>query len=137
MRLPEEESESWLPNLTPLIDVVFLLLIFFLVATRFDQQEREISTKLAEVLEARPVAMGPNEVVVNVTEQGDYIVVEQKLTEDMLANMLHTMAIKNPGNQKVQIRADQNARFIYPATVMGICEREKIDHYVTVLQKRE
>ncbi len=137
MQLPLSESESRGPNLTPLIDVVFLLLIFFLVATRFDQQEREISTKLAEVLEAQPLAMGPNEVVVNVSDKGEYVVVGEKLTEDMLSNMLHTMAIKNPGTQTVQIRADQDAKFRYPATVMGICEQEKIDHYCTVIQKKQ
>ena len=32
------------PDLTPVIDVVFLLLIFFLVATRYDQEERELET---------------------------------------------------------------------------------------------
>ena len=136
MKLPASEADNSGPNLTPLIDVVFLLLIFFLVATRFDQQEREISTKLAEVLQAQPLSMGPNEVVVNISNEGEYVVVGEKLTEDMLANMLHTMAIKNPGTQTVQIRADENARFRYPATVMGMCENEKIDHYCTVIQKK-
>ena len=32
-------------SITPLIDVVFLLLIFFLVATRFEEAERELSPK--------------------------------------------------------------------------------------------
>ena len=136
MRLPETEADNDAPNLTPLIDVVFLLLIFFLVATRFHEQEREISTKLAEVLDAQPLSMPPNEVIINISEEGEYVVNEQTLNEDMLYGLLREMARKNPGTQKVQIRADQNARFLYPATVMGICERERIDHYITVLQRR-
>ena len=50
---PRERIEI---NLTALIDVVFLLLIFFLVATRFDEQEKLISIRLAEILQAQPVA---------------------------------------------------------------------------------
>ena len=38
MRLPEDTNEAEGPNLTPVIDVVFLLLIFFLVATTYDQE---------------------------------------------------------------------------------------------------
>ena len=37
MRLPPETTDTDGPNLTPVIDVVFLLLIFFLVATQFNQ----------------------------------------------------------------------------------------------------
>ena len=40
------------PDLTPVIDVVFLLLIFFLVATRYDQEERELEVVLPEVTQA-------------------------------------------------------------------------------------
>ncbi len=138
MRLPESENDDGGPNLTPLIDVVFLLLIFFLVATRFDQQEREISPTLAEVMAARPVSAGSSEVVVNVAEDGKYIVLGQQLTEQMLTDVLQAMKRNNPGqNHKVQIRADRNVKFIYPALVMGLCEKEEIDHYVTVLQQRE
>ena len=46
MRLPDESHQSDGPNLTPVIDVVFLLLIFFLVATRFDQEEKELDLEL-------------------------------------------------------------------------------------------
>ena len=42
MRLSEESVEEAGPDLTPVIDVVFLLLIFFLVATEYHQEEREL-----------------------------------------------------------------------------------------------
>ena len=117
--------------------MVFLLLIFFLVATRFDREEREISTRLAEVLQAQPMAMGrPDEVVVNIDAEGTFTVIGQTLSEEQLNDLLHTMAIKNPGTQTVNIRADRDVKFLYPATVMGLCEREKIEHYCTVLQKQ-
>ena len=136
MRLPIAEPEGEGMNLTPLVDVVFLLLIFFLVATRFDQEEREIATRLAEVSKAQPLSMPPNEIVININEQGQYTVVGKTLEEDTLAGFLHDLAIKNPGTQTVQIRADRMVPFRFPAKVMGLCERERIEHYCTVLQER-
>ncbi len=134
MRLPPPEAEMEGPNLTPVIDVVFLLLIFFLVATRFNQEEREIATRLAEVAQAQPLTMPPSEVIVNITEKGEYIVAGETLNEDSLRNFLHQISLKNPGTQKVQLRTDERVWFRYPARVMGICERENIEHYCTVLQ---
>ena len=43
--------------MTPVIDVVFLLLIFFLVATEYHQEERELDVVLPEVTQAQPLAM--------------------------------------------------------------------------------
>ena len=128
------ESESDGPNLTPVIDVVFLLLIFFLVATRFNQEEREIGTRLAEVAEAQPLTMPPQEVIVNITEKGDFIVAGRTLSRESLASFLHEVAVKNPSTQKVQLRTDERVSFGHAAQVMGLCERENIKHYCTVVQ---
>jgi len=136
MRLPPPEAESEGPILTPVIDVVFLLLIFFLVATRFDQEEREISTRLAEVTKAQPMAMEPNEVIVNISDKGEYIVIGETLDEPTLAAFLHDLAMKNPGTQTVQIRVDRATQFQFPARVMGLCEEEKIEHYCSVTEER-
>ncbi len=135
MRLPPSEADTQGPNLTPIIDVVFLLLIFFLVATRFDQQEKEISTRLPQVSDAQPLSQPPGEVIVNITEKGDYVVVGKTLEQDGLASFLKEISLANPGTQKVQIRADDRVQFRFPATVMGMCEQENIDHYCTVVQQ--
>ena len=125
------------PNLTPVIDIVFLLLIFFLVATRFNQDELEIATRLAEVADAQPLTMPPQEVIVNITDKGEYIVAGKTLSHESLARFLHEVALKNPGMQKVQLRTDERVSFGYAARVMGLCERENIKHYCTVIQAKE
>lgn len=135
MRLPPNESDPEGPSLTPVIDVVFLLLIFFLVATRLNEDEREISTRLAEVSQARPLSMPAEEVVINVTDRGQYVIVGETLGEEALANFLHEAAVNNRGRQTVQIRTDERAAFRYPARVMGLCEREGLGHYCTVVER--
>ncbi len=135
MRLPQDTSESDGPNLTPVIDVVFLLLIFFLVATRFDQEERELDTVLPEVVQGELLSMPPREIVVNVTNEGKYIVMRQELTEAQLATLLKQAVEKNPQAPSVLIRGDAQAAWKYGVRVMGLCNRANIRVYkVAALQ---
>ena len=80
MKLPDETPLDEGPNLTPVIDVVFLLLIFFLVATRYDQEERELDVILPEVTQAQPLAMTP-ELIVNISRDGLYKVSAREFNE--------------------------------------------------------
>jgi biopolymer transport protein ExbD len=136
MRLPPAEHESEGPNLTPVIDVVFLLLIFFLVATKFDQQERLVSINLAEIFKPEPMAVGTKEVIVNITKEGRYYIGNEPLSEVNLADVLHGVAINNPGKRNIQIRADKEVQFKHPLTVMGICKIEDLEYRCTVMPKQ-
>ncbi len=136
MRLPPEESEQSGPNLTPVIDVVFLLLIFFLVATRFDQEEREVETRLPEVAQARPLTSGQQQIIVNISDKGEYKIAGQTFTSETLAGTLREEALKNHRMQTVLIRCDERAAFKFPAYVMGVCEKAEIKHICAVKMVR-
>ncbi|HEV3344513.1 MAG TPA: biopolymer transporter ExbD [Pirellulales bacterium] len=137
MRLPESDAELDGPNMTPVIDMVFLLLIFFLCATRFDQEERELTANLPEVVQAEPLSMPPQEIVVNVTREGQYVVMQQTLTEEQLAALLGEASLKNPGTQAVLIRGDAEAAWRAGVRVMGLCNRASITNYrVAVVQEK-
>ena len=135
MRVPNYDYENDGPGLTPLIDVVFLLLIFFLVATTFSQDEKDPSVNLAKILAAQPITSGPKDVIVNVTKDGEYIIEREKLTEGQLLTFLGELAAKNPGMRRVMIRADRDVKFHFPATVMGICIDKKLKYVTTVLEQ--
>lgn len=137
MRLPETNAELDGPNMTPVIDMVFLLLIFFLCATRFDQEERELPTKLPEVVQAEPLSMPPHELVVNVTQDGQYVVMRQTLNEAELGELLREASLKNPGTQAVQIRGDAQAAWEAGVRVMGLCNKAGIANYSVTVRQRE
>lgn len=137
MRLPAYEEEDTL-QMTSMIDVVFLLLIFFLVATRLDdeaEREKLISVNLAEVLQAQPLAVGGKEILVNITREGQFVVAGEECSEAKLTALLQEASVRNPGNQRVQIRADQDVLYKFPLTVMGICNLHQIEYSCTVLQR--
>ena len=137
MRLPDSQAELDGPNMTPVIDMVFLLLIFFLCATRFDQEERELSAVLPEVVQAQPLSMPPQELVVNISREGRYVVARQDLSEDQLAALLSEAGRKNPSAQSVLIRGDAESAWKAGVRVMGLCNRAGIVNYrVAVVQQK-
>ena len=137
MRMPLDGTEGEGMNLTPLIDVVFLLLIFFLVATRFDKEELELSIRVPDVYKARPVSAGPREVVVNITAEGEYVVVGETVSEPQLRKMIGSLVVKNPSDlSTVQVRTDMDAKVRYAMAVVGMCEEQNIKHTFSVLEKQ-
>ena len=68
-------------NLTPMIDIVFLLIIFFMIGTRFselNESERNIALNLPKVANGRALTIAPKKRVINVIENGQ-ILLDQKV----------------------------------------------------------
>ena len=134
MRLQQNNNDTGGPNLTPVIDVVFLLLIFFLVATRLKQEELTAHINLAEIMQAQPLAAGVPELIVNIDKDGKFIISGKEFDEASLAARIHAEYVENP-QRRVQIRADQDVKFRYPLTVIGMCKEDDIEYSCTVLEK--
>ena len=83
-------------SLMPLIDVVFLLLIFFLVATRFAEEEREMAIVLPSASEAKPLSAKPKEIFVNIDKDGRYVVQHKVVDLGQLEAVLVRASINNP-----------------------------------------
>jgi biopolymer transport protein ExbD len=128
MRLPSPEAELGIPNMMPLIDVVFLLLIFFLVVGRFEQEEREVPVSLPEVAEALPLTATPPDLVVNITAEGKYVVAQQEYSPGQLAALLEQSHRTNP-HQRVRIRGDGRAAWKDGVRVLGLCQKAGIETY--------
>ena len=127
MRLPTSEPELGIPNMMPLIDIIFLLLIFFLMASQFEREERQLPVVLPEVAEAQPLAM-TQDLVINITPEGKYVVAQQQYSEEQLAALLEQTRRNNP-HQSVLIWGDGRAAWKHGVRVMGLCNKAKIDNY--------
>jgi len=122
-------------SLTPLIDVVFLLLIFFLVATRFEEEERELDVLLPEASEAQPLTSKPREMFVNIDDKGRYFVTGRVVTLDQLFPILKAAWVNNPGRASVVIRADKRCRWEFVVAVMNACNKANIRDYRVTTKK--
>lgn len=108
-------------EMTPMIDIVFLLLTFFLVASTFKQAEREINIALPEASAAAPLTAGFREIVINVNAQGGFIVGGQSISAPDLREMITSSVEINP-EQKVTIRGDRNVAYEHIVTALDICK---------------
>ncbi|MFG0268303.1 MAG: ExbD/TolR family protein [Rhodopirellula sp. JB055] len=116
-------------SLTPLIDVVFLLLIFFLVTSEFEDEERQLDIVLPSATSAVPMTSKPREVVVDIDADGTVYLRGKATPLKELEQLLQKAVASNPTNQTVVIRADQNASFQPVVNVMDVCNRTGVSDY--------
>lgn len=102
---PEHRDEIDL-NLTPLIDVVFLLLIFFMVSTTFEKTAK-LKVDLPEA-SAKASQVETKKIVVGVDAQGNYYVNDRQLVNTQIKTLKLAMLKLSKGDKKMPIilRAD-------------------------------
>jgi len=116
-------------SLTPLIDVVFLLLIFFLVTSEFEEEERRLDIVLPTATSAVPMTSKPREVVVDIDPNGVLYLSGQRTELDELHRLLRIAVANNPTNQTVVIRADRSTSFQPVVSVMDVCNQTGVSDY--------
>ena len=106
--------------LTSMLDVIFLLLCFFVTASVFSQWESEISISLPAASTAETPGRLPGEVILNVSKDGFVTVNAKKLTLEDLGSRLKKVAEFYPG-QPVVIRADRETSYDSLVKVLDTC----------------
>ena len=119
-------SAAGLINLTPMIDVVFQLLLFFLVASKFSEEERQLRVVLPQASEAKPIISKPQEFFVNIDQSGRYYAGGKVLAAAQLERALVQAAANNPGRQTVILRADKRCTWQPIVTAMNLCAKAGI-----------
>ena len=113
-------AEDLIVNLTPLIDVVFLLLIFFMVTTTFLDPERQIDIDLPVAESGGEPDEAVDEIVVNVLEDGSVVVDGRALERDQLLTLLKGAA-QHDTETPVTIRGHRRAQHQQVVGVMDAC----------------
>jgi biopolymer transport protein ExbD len=107
-------------NLTPMIDVVFLLIIFFMVATKFSELERNIDLEVPEVASAGTDRTPPTPRTVAVYADGRIELDGQQATLQELRNQLAASRGQDP-DLNVVVRGDGQCDFQHIASAMAAC----------------
>jgi biopolymer transport protein ExbD len=109
-------------NLTSMLDVVMLLIIFFMVGAQFTEDERQYDIAVPSVAAASPLTSQPDEIVVNVNRDGQVSVKTVVLTTAQLETQL-TAAIQNFPGQAVVIRGAADGPYQHVMDVLSLCRR--------------
>ena len=119
---PEEVSI----NLTPMIDVVFLLVIFFMVGSKFSEAESRIQVQVPSVGQLKSIARVPDERVIEVAEDGTIRFNGQVVSLDDLKQTLQ-LQVQNYPALKVAVRGDGANSFQRIAEVLHVVRSSGVE----------
>ncbi len=130
---PGKKTKTTEPNMTPMIDVVFLLITFFMVVTEITRQDEIEDIQLPDVTASKPDDNpDPNRLVINISRQGtlyvggtprsdkwvfDALAVEARLSRDLKTNI---------SDRVVLLKADQRAEYKHIRKIIGWCVQKEI-----------
>jgi biopolymer transport protein ExbD len=117
-----QEGEAGVINMSSLLDVMFILIIFFLATTTFQQDERDIKVNLPESAEGQALSSAAKVIVINVRADGTYVMASQEITVEAMQTALFNALQADP-QQKVLIRGDRQALHGHVAIAVSLCKR--------------
>ncbi len=124
-------------NMTPMVDVILCLLVFFMAATRlYDWDDSEFLVNVPEVAEAAPATAAPDDVVVTVVRRGVVSIEQSTYDIDQLVSLL-AKARSRFINQGVVIRGDASLAYQDLADVLSACDEAGIRNVRLPVRSRE
>ena len=112
-------------QLAPMIDIVFLLLIFFRVTWQFSRSEQDSRVKVPTSSQGREESRAISEINVNIRENGEVVINGENLTESQLLTKLQAI-VEVHQNQPVRLRGDGNITYQTLMGVIDICQQAGI-----------
>jgi len=112
-------------QMTAMMDIVFLLLCFFITTSVFSQWEYEIDISLPSAESGKVPDRLPGEIIINVAEDGRVSINQQNMTMEALQERLERLAKYFPG-QPVVLRADKATQYEDLIRIIDTCRKADI-----------
>lgn len=129
MRFRRPQEEDFRPELTPLVDVVFQLVIFFMVSSVFITYTRQMNIETPESA-GKPASEQVSRSTIEITKEEKIFLNGEELTLEVLTDKLQTIV----DNSTVVIHADKGLPYGLVMQVMEICESAGITDIRTAVQ---
>ncbi len=120
----ETGSGSAFP-MAPMIDVVFILLSFFIATQIYARWEKEVDIQLPTAETGEMPERLPGEIMINVRIDGAIVVNQQRQDAQSLRTLLDRLVELFPG-QSVVIRADRRTPYEHVMEVLDVCRQADI-----------
>ncbi|MCF7853815.1 MAG: biopolymer transporter ExbD [Candidatus Pacebacteria bacterium] len=112
-------------QMAPMIDIMFLLLIFFMAAAIYAQWETRMDVTVPTAKSGERLTRQPGEIIINLDEQGDIYINEVKMDLDRLRSLLARVS-EQYRDQPVIIRADRKTPHEHVMHVLDTCREVDI-----------
>lgn len=123
-------------NMTPMVDVMLCLLIFFMVASRlYDWDEQQFNVRVPEIGDASPLTSAPEDLTLTVIEPGLVAVGAEQYDLEALLELLEEARAAYE-DQGVQVRGDASLSFQDLADVLSACDAAGIRQVSLLVRPR-
>jgi biopolymer transport protein ExbD len=136
MRIKKARSNIAEGDLTPMIDMTFQLIAFFMVLINFTEAEQDDRVTLPQsVLAKPPEAAVEDPITIHVTNDGDAIFGGELVTDDVLRRLLKresevlSLSKKSTSDATVIIRASSQAATGRVQELIQLCQKEKFEKF--------
>jgi len=116
--IPKKNEDSIEPNMSPMIDMVFLLLIFFIVAAQIIDEKPKVLIPSAN--NAKVPEDNMNRLMITITADEKFFVRQNLVSVEDLQKYLADEINQNP-KLRILIRADQDTKYKVSEKIMNIC----------------
>ena len=118
----DDENDDGALNMTPLLDMMFILIIFFLATSRFQSDERDEAIRLVKSKSTMAIPTVSDNLVINVHKDGKKVIDGKERTLDQLEEFLRGWREEHP-DAEVTVRTDREAYAYHLQEVTEICHR--------------
>jgi biopolymer transport protein ExbD len=136
MKFQTRHLEPAAMQLAPMIDIVFLLLIFFIVTWQFSRSETEMKISVPSSQEGADPKRVLGEIIVNVRVTGEVVVEGQVMSQAQLKQKLSAIARQHQ-NQPVRLRGDSKAEYQTIVEVIDTCQKAGIWNISFATQRKK
>ena len=125
-------------QMTSMLDVIFLLLCFFIASSIYSQWELQVDIQLPTAESGKQPNRLPGQIIVNIDREGVITVNERVLSHDQLLERMKVLS-ENFAGHPVVLRSDAQTPYEKVLRVIDLCRQADVDNisFATQFQKPE
>jgi biopolymer transport protein ExbD len=122
--------------LAAMIDIMFLLLLFFMLTSLYAEMEAELNITLPRSVEGGDIEREPTEVIINVKADGTYVI--NQITYDLatIDTKLRDLSTLYKGNHII-VRGDKEAKYDYIIRLLDLCKKYNLWNVSFAVRREE
>ncbi len=111
--------------LAAMVDILFLLLLFFMLTSLYAEMEAELNITLPTSKEAGEVKRPKQDIIINVKADGTYVINQIAYSTEQVDQILHDLSKIYEG-EHIIVRGDKEAKYDYIIKLLDLCRKHNV-----------
>ncbi len=123
--------------LAAMVDILFLLLLFFILTNVYARREAQLNITLPVSKEAGEVERPKHDVIINVKADGTYVINQIAYSAEQVNQILRVLSEVPYEGEHIIVRGDKDAKYDYIITLLDLCKKHNIWNVSFAVRKQE